>query len=113
MKELEQSIKRAADQETKERLQRALQSLQSREHARLESLRKEEILREVKQKAKDQIARGEKPFFVKKSEVKKLVLEDKFKQLKDENKLDKAMKKRRKKNASKEKKRIPRARAET
>ena len=50
-----------------------------------------------------------KPFFLKKSERKKLSLAEKFKELKQNGKLEKYMEKKRKRNAAKLKKALPSA----
>ena len=57
------------------------------------------------------MAAGRKPFYLKHSDKKKMMLERKYEQLQKEGRLDKFLEKRRKKVASKEKRRLPRSRA--
>ncbi|CAG8524026.1 430_t:CDS:2, partial [Dentiscutata heterogama] len=68
-----------------------------------------ELKRERKKKERELIAQGKSPFYIKKSEEKKLELVDKFKkfQKSDSKVLERVIEKRRKKNASKEHKYIP------
>jgi len=82
------AIKRASREETKEK----------KVEAKLKSLKKAEMAA---------VKEGKKPFFLKKSERKKLTLAEKFKELKQSGKLEKYMEKKRKRNAAKLKKALP------
>ncbi|GAB5372055.1 hypothetical protein AAMO2058_001632900 [Amorphochlora amoebiformis] len=68
-----------------------------------------EIRQEWEQKEREMVGNGKKQYFLKKSDVKKIMLAEKYLQLKKEGRLDKAMAKRRKKNASKDHRWMPRA----
>ncbi|KAI6354124.1 rRNA biogenesis protein rrp36 [Pyricularia grisea] len=71
--------------------------------------REYELMREHKKKEKELVKQGKKPFFLKKSEQKKLLLMDKFAGM-SKSQVDKAIEKKRKKVAGKEKKQLPFAR---
>ena len=63
----------------------------------------------VQRKEKELVKQGKKPFFLKKSEQKKLLLMDKYAGM-SKSQVDKAIEKKRKKVAGKEKKQLPYAR---
>ncbi|TLD25436.1 hypothetical protein PspLS_05763 [Pyricularia sp. CBS 133598] len=71
--------------------------------------REYELMREHKKKEKELVKQGKKPFFLKKSEQKKMLLMDKFAGM-SKGQVDKAIEKKRKKVAGKEKKQLPFAR---
>lgn len=71
-----------------------------------------QIDQEFKSKRKAAVAAGHKPFYLKDSDKKKMMLERKYEQLQKEGRLDKFLEKRRKKVASKQKRRLPRSRAD-
>ncbi|KAG0020593.1 rRNA biogenesis protein rrp36 [Podila clonocystis] len=107
MKKLRELIKKERDEDMKEKLQTQLSRMVDRQATEAAQKRRQEIKREHKRKEKELISKGKNPFFLKKSDQKKLELIDKFKQLKDSPKaLAKAMEKRRKRNSAKEKKTI-------
>ena len=64
----------------------------------------DEKLKSMKKAELAAVKEGKKPFFLKKSERKKLTLAEKFKELKQSGKLEKYMEKKRKRNAAKLKK---------
>ncbi|KAF0475970.1 DUF947-domain-containing protein [Gigaspora margarita] len=109
IEEIKKSINKEKDPEEKQKLQQLLNKLQSRIAHENNLKRKKELKRERKKKEHELIAQGKTPFYIKKSEEKKLELVDKFKtfQKSDSKVLDKVIEKRRKKNASKEHKYIP------
>ncbi|GBG72641.1 hypothetical protein CBR_g12215 [Chara braunii] len=63
--------------------------------------------REIRKKQLDQIKQGKKPFFLKKSEEKKIELMGKFEELKEKGNLDAYITKKRKKNAAKDRRFMP------
>ncbi|RIB03813.1 hypothetical protein C2G38_740450 [Gigaspora rosea] len=109
IEEIKKSINKEKDPEEKQKLQQLLNKLQSRIAHENNLKRKKELKRERKKKERELIAQGKTPFYIKKSEEKKLELIDKFKKFQnsDSKVLDKFIEKRRKKNASKEHKYIP------
>ena len=67
-----------------------------------------ELERNRKEEEKTLIEQGKKPFYLKKSDRKKQELVERYKELKSGGKLDKYLSKKRKRNAMKEKKKLPR-----
>jgi len=107
MEMIRTQIKQSKNPEERDRLQNALRSMESRQKAREDKNRADEILREQKAKERELVKNGKKPFFLKKSEQKVLILQDKFNHLQGTSALEKALERRRKKNSSKEKRRLP------
>ncbi|KAG0237269.1 rRNA biogenesis protein rrp36 [Actinomortierella wolfii] len=104
MRKLRELIKKEKNQELKEKMQRELSRMVDRQATEAAQKRQKEIKREHKRKEQELIAKGKKPFFLKRADQKKLALIEKFESLKDSPKaLSKAMERRRKRNAAKEK----------
>lgn len=109
MKELKEAIKKTKGEDAKERLKRALMSMESKKKADLRKKKEQEILDRHKKEEKELVKQGKKPFYLKKAEQKKRVLMDQYGNLKGKQ-LDRVIERRRKKVEGKEKKRIPFAR---
>lgn len=109
MKQLRMAIKKTKDQHEKEELQRALLSMESKKKARLRKDKERELLSEHKKKEKELVKQGKTPFYLKKSEQKKQLLVEQFASMK-KSQVDKAIERKRKKIAGKEKKALPFAR---
>ncbi|KAL4458076.1 hypothetical protein ABPG75_012941 [Micractinium tetrahymenae] len=108
--ELRAALKKAkgagARAELQARLTRVEQQLRSEEARR----KREGFKQQVKAKERAAVKDGKSPFFLKKSEQRRLELLAKYEELKASGKLDKFMAKRRKKNAAKSHKHLPGAR---
>lgn len=111
MKELRDAIKVTRDEEAKEKLKRALLSMESRKKAQARKDKEAEILREHRRGEKEKVKMGKQPFYLKKAEQKKRLLLDQFGELKGKQ-LDRVIERRRKKVEGKEKKKMPFARRE-
>ncbi len=109
MKELKTAIKATKDEEAKDKLKRALMSMESRKKAQLRKSKEQEILDRHRNEEKELVKQRKKPFYLKKAEQKKRVLLDTFGDLKGRQ-LDHVIERRRKKIESKEKKNMPFAR---
>ncbi|KAH7393105.1 hypothetical protein BKA64DRAFT_755081 [Cadophora sp. MPI-SDFR-AT-0126] len=109
MKELRNAIKNTKDEDAKEKLERALLSMESKKKAQLRKNKEQEILDRHRKEEKERVKQGKQPFYLKKAEQKKRVLLDAFGELEGK-KLDHVIERRRKKIESKEKKRMPFAR---
>ncbi|KAJ4413005.1 rRNA biogenesis protein rrp36 [Neurospora sp. IMI 360204] len=109
MKQLRMAIKKTKDANEKEQLQRALLSMESKKKARVRKDKERELLSEHKKKEKELIKQGKTPFYLKKSEQKKQLLVEQFASMK-KSQVDKAIERKRKKIAGKEKKALPLAR---
>ncbi|KAI9146151.1 hypothetical protein BKA69DRAFT_1121302 [Paraphysoderma sedebokerense] len=106
MKMIKEKLKQEKNIEEKNKLEMLVQRMQSQEATRKEKERERNIKREWKKKEMDAVKQGKVPYFLKKAEVKKLTLISKFKDA-PEKSIDKLLEKRRKKNASKEKRYLP------
>ncbi len=106
MRQLRAAIKKTKDPTQKEKLQRALMSMESRKKDRERREREQAVMDEHRKQEKELVKQGKKPFYLKKSEQKKRVLMDKFASMK-KGQVDKAIERRRKKMAGKEKKELP------
>ncbi|KAJ9622296.1 rRNA biogenesis protein rrp36 [Taxawa tesnikishii (nom. ined.)] len=107
--ELKAAIKKTKNEDDKEVLKRKLLSMESKRKARENKEREQEVLRAHRREEKDAIQQGKKPFYLKKSEQKKLATVNKFNSMKSKER-EKLMERRRKKAAGKEKRNMPQAR---
>ncbi|GAA5843293.1 hypothetical protein JCM9279_002053 [Rhodotorula babjevae] len=105
---------RALPEEEKERIDEALRRMENRDVTRKMKEREQEAMKSWKKEEQDKRAQGKKAFYLKESERKKLFLKAKFDELStDKRKLHKAIDKKRKKTAQKEKKAMPNMRPST
>jgi len=98
------------DGEDSEQVEEAKRKLKAIKRASREETKEKKVDEKLKSMKKAELAavkEGKKPFFLKKSERKKLTLAEKFKELKQSGKLEKYMEKKRKRNAAKLKKALP------
>jgi ribosomal RNA-processing protein 36 len=106
---LKTQIRASRDTSEKDKLEKALKSLQSRKDSRMAKDRAAEVLKERKREEMEKVRHGKQPFYLKKSEERKLVMEDKYSKL-GKKKLEKVLEKKRKKKEGKELRRMPRQR---
>ena len=104
--ELRQTIKKTKNEDEKERLKKKLLSMESQQKARENKEKLQEVAREHKKKEKELVKDGKKPFFLKKSEQKKIALVDRFQNMKSKQR-DKVIERRRKKVTAKERRNMP------
>ncbi|KAJ8657918.1 hypothetical protein O0I10_006446 [Lichtheimia ornata] len=103
---LRQQIKKAKNPERREELQQLLLKMTTREASAQEAKRKQQLKRERKKAEAELVKQGKTPYFLKRSEQRKLELMDKYEKLGEKN-MDKILAKRRKKNAAKDHRRLP------
>ncbi|KAK3838261.1 MAG: hypothetical protein J3R72DRAFT_370595 [Linnemannia gamsii] len=107
MKKLKELVKKERDTDMKDKLQNQLSRMVDRQATEAAQKRRQEIKRDHKRKEKELVMKGKNPFFLKRSDQKKLELIEKFKHLSESPKaLARAMEKRRKRNSAKEKTKI-------
>ncbi|PFH57231.1 hypothetical protein XA68_15335 [Ophiocordyceps unilateralis] len=104
MKDLRAQIKKAKG-DAADHLKRQLKSLESKKLARKKKEEEEELLREHRQQEKELVAQGKKPFYLKKSEQKKQLLTKRYEGM-TSRQVDKAIERRTKKIAGREKKEL-------
>ncbi|KAJ9510044.1 hypothetical protein QJQ45_011733 [Haematococcus lacustris] len=104
---LRTAMKAERNPQTKAALSLQLQRLDSRLQQERTRRQRSELDHTVKAKQKEAAAAGKAPFFLKKSDKRKLELVAKFEALQSAGKLDRFMEKRRKHNASKDHRHLP------
>ncbi|CAG9462950.1 unnamed protein product [Pedinophyceae sp. YPF-701] len=106
------AAKRAKSAAKRAELQRALSRVEQQLAKESARRRSERVEREARAKEKAAIAGGKRPFYLKKSVKRELELLDRYKELKKkgENKIDKFLEKKRKRNAAKDHRYLPSAR---
>ncbi|XP_002166926.2 ribosomal RNA processing protein 36 homolog isoform X1 [Hydra vulgaris] len=101
---VKKQLKKTKNKDRKADLQKLFNDLERKnkesEKVKIQKVKEKEI-------KKKQIESGKKVFYLKKSERKKIQLAEKFRELKSSNKLEKYMSKKLKRNAAKEKKKLP------
>ncbi|KAL4898537.1 rRNA biogenesis protein rrp36 [Aspergillus ambiguus] len=108
LKELKEKYAKTKNSDEKEALKRSIRSMGDRLRAIENQKREKEILAEHKKKEKELIRQGKKsnPYYLKKSDLKKQVLLKKYENMNSKERM-KALERRRKKVASKERKEMP------
>lgn len=105
MAELRAQLRKTRDAAARDRLGRQLASMESRREAARRRLDKEALLRDHRRREKELVARGKKPFYLKKSEQRERLLTKRYEAMTD-GQVDRAMARKRKKVAGKEKKEL-------
>lgn len=112
LKLLEKEKLKAKNKDISESMSKLIQSLKSKKEARINASKSQEIKRIWKKEEMQRVSQGKKPFYLKKTQVKKMELIEKYKSLKasGDKAVDKYLEKKRKKKASKEKLGMPKTR---
>lgn len=97
------------EEKDKEKLKRALASMESRKKAKQAKEAARAVIDGHRKRERELVAQGKKPFYLKEAETKRRVLLDKFAGMSD-GQVDRAVARKRKKIAGKEKKSMPFAR---
>uniref|UniRef100_A0A1A8NWC4 rRNA biogenesis protein RRP36 n=1 Tax=Nothobranchius rachovii TaxID=451742 RepID=A0A1A8NWC4_9TELE len=95
------------DGEKRKELQFLLKRLENQEQARLNQEQQRERELQFKRQQREQTHHGDHPFFLKKSDKKKLQLAEKYLDLKKSGKLENFLSKKRKRNAAKDRRKLP------
>jgi ribosomal RNA-processing protein 36 len=106
MAELKAAIKKTKNEADKEKLKKKLMSMESQEKARKRKEQEQEVINEHRKKEKELVKQGKTPFFLKKSEQKKIALTNRFEKMKSKER-DHAIERRRKKATAKERRNMP------
>ena len=107
--ELKAAIHKTKNVEGKEKLKRAILSMESRKKVQEMKEQQQEVLRKHRKEEKEKIEQGKRPFYLKKADQKKMALVEKFEGMKGKQ-VDKLIERRRKKKAARERKGMPEAR---
>lgn len=106
---LKAGIRQTKDLAAKEKLKRALLSMESRKQTQQRKDQEQEVLRAHRAKEKELIRQGKKPFYLKTGEQKKLALVQRFEGMEGKQ-VDKVIERRRKKKAQRERRSMPEGR---
>uniref|UniRef100_A0A452RLQ1 rRNA biogenesis protein RRP36 n=1 Tax=Ursus americanus TaxID=9643 RepID=A0A452RLQ1_URSAM len=90
-----------------EKLQQLLQRMEQQEMAQQERKRQQELRLALKQEQRARAQQGHRPYFLKRSEQRQLVLAEKFKELKRSKKLESFLSRKRRRNAGKDRRHLP------
>lgn len=90
-----------------ESLRASLRSMEAEEARRKTRTRRREIVKELKEEEKEKVRQGKKPYFFKESDVRERELQAKFQDLKAVGGVRRYIEKRRKRQASKDKRLLP------
>ncbi|XP_068413716.1 kelch domain-containing protein 3 isoform X2 [Eschrichtius robustus] len=104
---VKKQLKKRRSGEEREKLQQLLQQMEQQEMAQQERKRQQELHLALKQEQRAQAQQGHRPYFLKKSEQRQLVLAEKFKELKRSKKLESFLSRKRRRNAGKDRRHLP------
>ncbi|KAB0357319.1 hypothetical protein FD754_001475 [Muntiacus muntjak] len=104
---VKKQLKKHRSGEEHEKLQQLLQRMEQQETAQKERKRQQELRLALKQERRAQAQQGHRPYFLKKSEQRQLVLAEKFKELKRSKKLESFLSRKRRRNAGKDRRHLP------
>ncbi|XP_058518799.1 ribosomal RNA processing protein 36 homolog isoform X1 [Ochotona princeps] len=100
-------LKKHRSGEEHEKLRQLLQRMEQQEMAQQERKRQQELRLAQKQERRAQAQQGHRPYFLKRSEQRQLALAEKFQELKRSKKLDSFLSRKRRRNAGKDRRRLP------
>ena len=106
LKDLKAALKTTKGAEERERLKREITVRESKARAEADKERARKVVAAHRKEEKEAVAQGKQPFFLKRGEVKKRVLVDKFESMKGKEK-ERAMTRRRKKESQRERRNMP------
>ncbi len=109
MAELRAAIRTSNDEQAKAEWKRALLVMESRKKAQEAKERRQGVVRAHRAREKELVKQGKKPFYLKKAELQRRALVERFEGM-GEKQVDKVIERRRKKMAAMERRRIPEGR---
>ena len=109
MSDLKTAMKKTKSVEERETLGRELMAMQNRRRARDDKERRQAVVREHRRKEKEAVKEGKKPYYLKQGEIREKALVGKFEGMKGKER-ERAIERRRRKDAQREKKSMPRPR---
>lgn len=101
IKKLREALRKAKGEDEKEGIKRQLKSLEGKRDTNRKKAEEQRVLDEHKREEKELVKQGKQPFYLKKAEQKKRFLAERFKKMK-KGQVEKAIVKRRKKEATKD-----------
>ncbi|KAL1251447.1 hypothetical protein QQF64_019243 [Cirrhinus molitorella] len=104
---VEKKLKQVKSGTKKEELKGLIKRMKNQQMARQRQEQEREKELQFKRKQRELVGQGHKPFYLKKSEKKKLELAEKYSDLKKSGKLENFLSKKRKRNATKDRRNLP------
>ncbi|KAJ6667004.1 hypothetical protein lerEdw1_019006 [Lerista edwardsae] len=104
---VQKQLKKSRNVEQQNKLQWLLKRMSQQEDAQMRYQKEREKDLALKRQQRELAKQGKKPFYLKKSDKQKLELAQKYKELKKSGKLESFLNKKRKRNAAKDKRRLP------
>ncbi|XP_072912364.1 ribosomal RNA processing protein 36 homolog [Hemitrygon akajei] len=108
---IKRKLRKVKKEKSKKQLEYVLQRMTDQEKAQEHTRQQRERMKQFKQEQRQRVQQGSKPYFLKKSELRTLALADKYRLLKRSGKLENFLEKKRKRNATKDRRKLPGARA--
>ncbi|KAA0712117.1 Ribosomal RNA processing protein 36 -like protein [Triplophysa tibetana] len=107
MQMVSKKLKKAKSHEKKDELKALLKRLENQQRARQSQENEREKDLQFKKKLRGMVGQGHKPFYLKNSDKKKMELAEKYSELKKSGKLENFLSKKRKRNATKDRRKLP------
>lgn len=104
---VKKKLKKVKSDSKKEELKALLKRMENQESARQRLEQQQEKELQFKRKQRELVGHGHRPFYLKKSDKKKLELASKYTELKKSGKLENFLSKKRKRNANKDRRKLP------
>ncbi|XP_029800002.1 kelch domain-containing protein 3 isoform X2 [Suricata suricatta] len=104
---VKKQLKKHRSGQEHEKLQQLLQRMEQQEMAQQERKRQQELHLALKQERRARAQQGHRPYFLKKSEQRQLLLAEKFQELKRSKKLESFLSRKRRRNAGKDRRHLP------
>ncbi|XP_051880726.1 ribosomal RNA processing protein 36 homolog [Pristis pectinata] len=108
---IKQKLRRVKKEQSRQQLEYVLQRMMEQDKAQERARQQRERMKQFKQEQRQRVQQGSKPYFLKRSEQRTLALADKYQALKRSGKLESFLGKKRKRNATKDRRKLPGARA--
>nr|XP_032818601.1 ribosomal RNA processing protein 36 homolog [Petromyzon marinus] len=106
-KELEKGLKKVKSSDRKQEMEYLLQRMENQERAKQKQEKRREAELKAKREARELMLQGHSPFYAKKSELRKQELAEKYQALKKSGKVDKFLSQKRKRNAQRDRRKLP------
>ncbi|XP_043078384.1 ribosomal RNA processing protein 36 homolog [Puntigrus tetrazona] len=104
---VKKKLRKTKSDSKKEEMKALLKRMQNQQKAQQRQEQEREKDLQFKRKQRELVGQGHKPFYLKKSDKKKLELAEKYSELKKSGKLENFLSKKRKRNATKDRKKLP------
>ncbi|CAN2391909.1 ribosomal RNA processing, partial [Pristimantis euphronides] len=104
---LEKKLRKARDPALRDQLQQLLRRRNQQEEAAKQKQRLQERQAAFKRQQRERAQQGKKPFYLKKGDIRKLELADRYQELKKKGKVESFLSKKRKRNSMKDRRRLP------